>query len=257
MGNIDLKKVFVKNPKNPVKNSSKRKMSSGYKPISSPPVEVGWSASLEKTLDTLSKSWPEVALKVGMTSATHPLDLAKTLIQIGHEPIAPKHTKTWLGRPALSLPSVFIYMGHIRRRDGFLGLYRGLGPKLVSMGVSSVVSDQFAQLWPKSQYEDTEDDELDEEQKRQKAIDAAIKEIMERFAIIAVTQPLHVVVVRAMASFVGQESDYNNIFSGLVSIYRESGKQFSVRLKQNRPKNCPKIVPKNAKKSPKKSPKKK
>ena len=40
-------------------------MSSGYKPISSPPVEVGWSASLEKTLDTLSKSWPEVALKVG------------------------------------------------------------------------------------------------------------------------------------------------------------------------------------------------
>ena len=75
-----------------------------------------------------------------MTSATHPLDLAKTLIQIGHEPIAPKHTKTWLGRPALALPSVFIYMGHIRRRDGFLGLYRGLGPKLVSMGVSSVVS---------------------------------------------------------------------------------------------------------------------
>jgi len=198
-------------------------MSSGYKPISSPPVEVGWSASLEKTLDTLSKSWPEVALKVGMTTATHPLDLAKTLIQIGHEPIAPKHTKTWLGRPALALPSVFIYMGHIRRRDGFLGLYRGLGPKLVSMGVSSVVSDQFAQLWPKSQYEDTEDDELDDEQKRQKAIDAAIKEIMERFAIIAVTQPLHVVVVRAMASFVGKESDYNNVFSGLVSIYRESG----------------------------------
>ena len=91
-------------------------------------------------------------------------------------------------------------------------------------------SDQFAQLWPKSQYEDTDDDELDEEQKRQKAIDAAIKEIMERFAIIAVTQPLHVVVVRAMASFVGKESDYNNVFSGLVSIYRESGKQFSDRL---------------------------
>ena len=78
-----------------------------------------------------------------MTTATHPLDLAKTLIQIGHEPIAPKHTKTWLGRPALALPSVFIYMGHIRRRDGFLGLYRGLGPKLVSMGVSSVVSGKF------------------------------------------------------------------------------------------------------------------
>ena len=67
------------------------------------------------------------------------------------------------------------------------------------------------------------DDELDEEQKKQKAIDAAIKEIMERFAIIAVTQPLHVVVVRSMASFIGQESDYNNVFSGLLQIYRENG----------------------------------
>ena len=46
---------------------------------------------------------------------------------------------------------------------------------------------------------------------------------MERFAIIAVTQPLHVVVVRSMASFVGQESDYNNVFSGLLSIYKENG----------------------------------
>ena len=87
-----------------------------------------------------------------MTSATHPLDLAKTLIQIGHEPIAPKHTKTWLGRPALALPSVFIYMGHIRRRDGFLGLYRGLGPKLVSMGVSSVVSGKGLSSKPSGNY---------------------------------------------------------------------------------------------------------
>ena len=47
-------------------NSLKEKMSSsGYRPISSSPVPVGWSASLEKTMDTLSKSWPEIALKVG------------------------------------------------------------------------------------------------------------------------------------------------------------------------------------------------
>ena len=90
--------------------------------------------------ETFFQNSSKITFFSGMTSATHPLDLAKTLIQIGHEPIAPKHTKTWLGRPALALPSGFIYMGHIRRRDGFLGLYRGLGPKLVSMGVSSVVS---------------------------------------------------------------------------------------------------------------------
>ena len=58
-----------------------------------------------------------------MTSATHPMDFAKTLIQIGFEPVAPKQTRTWMGKPALSLPNVFLYMGHIRRRDGYLGMY--------------------------------------------------------------------------------------------------------------------------------------
>ena len=142
------------------------------------------------------------------------------MIQVGFEPIAPKQTRTWLGKPALSLPSVFVYAGHIRKRDGFFGLYRGLGPKLVTMGVSAIVSDQFAQFWPKSKFEDKEDEELNDEEKQQKAIDAVIKEIMERFAVIFVTQPLHVVTVRAMASFVGNEGEYGNLLSGLGAIYR-------------------------------------
>ena len=71
--------------------------------------------------------------------------------------------------------------------------------------------------------EDKEDSELTDEEKQQKAIDAAIKEIMERFACILVTQPLHVVTVRAMASFVGNEQEYNGILEGLKTIYRENG----------------------------------
>ena len=46
---------------------------------------------------------------------------------------------------------------------------------------------------------------------------------MERFACILVTQPLHVVTVRAMASFVGNEQEYNGILEGLKTIYRENG----------------------------------
>ena len=71
--------------------------------------------------------------------------------------------------------------------------------------------------------EDKEDSELTDEEKQQKAIDAAIKEIMERFACIVVTQPLHVVTVRAMASFVGNEQEYTGILEGLKTIYRENG----------------------------------
>jgi len=204
-------------------------MASDYGPIghSYPPLPIGWSASFQKSWDSLGKSWPHIALKVGMTTAAHPFDLAKTLIQIGFEPIPPKQSKSLspfsFGKPVLSLPSVFVYTGHIRKRDGFLGLTRGLGPKLVTMGVSALVSDQFAQHWPKSALEDIDEEELSEEQKQQKAIDAVIKEVMERFTIIVVTQPLHVVTIRAMASFVGQENDYGNILSGLATIYKENG----------------------------------
>ena len=92
-------------------------------------------------------------LFLGVTAATHPFDLAKTLIQIGHEPLAPKPTRSIFGTPQLSLPSVFVYIGHIKKKDGFFGMYRGLVPKLVTLGASAVVSDQFAQNWPKSKCE--------------------------------------------------------------------------------------------------------
>ena len=71
--------------------------------------------------------------------------------------------------------------------------------------------------------EDKPDEELTDEEKQQKALDAAIKNIMERFACIVITQPLHVVTIRAMASFVGSEEEYNGILHGLVTTVKENG----------------------------------
>ena len=48
-----------------------------------------------------------LALKAAGTFVFHPMELSKVLIQIGHEPLAPRNTKTLLGRPALAYPSVF------------------------------------------------------------------------------------------------------------------------------------------------------
>ena len=58
----------------------------------------------------------------GVTATTHPFDLAKTLIQIGQEPLAPKPTRSIFGTPQHSLPSVFVYIGHIKKKDGFFGM---------------------------------------------------------------------------------------------------------------------------------------
>ena len=48
-----------------------------------------------------------LALKAASALAFHPTEYAKTLIQLGHEPMPMTHTKTLMGRPALALPSVF------------------------------------------------------------------------------------------------------------------------------------------------------
>ncbi len=96
---------------------------SHYRPIISPSGDSS---------NPLGKSqWTGLVFRAGLTTLTHPIEYAKVLIQIGHEPIAPKNTKTFFGKPALALPSVFQYIGHIKKKDGLLGLYNGLAPRLV------------------------------------------------------------------------------------------------------------------------------
>ena len=169
-------------------------------------------------------------LKVATSTLAHPIEFAKVLIQIGHEPVDPKHTKTLMGRPALSLPSVFGYIGHIRRRDGFLGLYRGCPTKLFGIGVSTVVSDkvkntlegkQFFVNNPEILTRDEED--LIADEKLSKTADDAIKDMAEKMACLILTQPLHVCTVRAMAQFVGNETKYDGVIGNIVSVYQENG----------------------------------
>ena len=51
--------------------------------------------------------------KSAMTVVMHPIDYAKTLMQIGYEPLAPVASHTIFWRPVLRLPSVFAYMGFV------------------------------------------------------------------------------------------------------------------------------------------------
>lgn len=90
--------------------------------------------------------------------------------QIGHEPVAPSPGTSIFGRKVLCYPNLFKYrehsacmqlkslvfnafyfplVGHIRKQDGFFGMYRGLMPRLaggligtyVTASVSVVSSD--------------------------------------------------------------------------------------------------------------------
>lgn len=199
---------------------------SSYEPISCP---VSSSKSMTESIP-IPESLQGPLLKVGASTLAHPIEFAKVLIQIGHEPVDPKHTKTLMGRPALSLPSVFGYIGHIRRRDGFLGLYRGCSTKLIGIGVSTVVSDKVKNALEGKQFfvKDpkiltSDEDDLTAEEKLSKTMDDALKDMAEKMACLILTQPLHVCTVRAMAQFVGNETKYDGVFGNIVSVYRESG----------------------------------
>ncbi len=38
-------------------------------------------------------------------------------------------------------------MGHIRKRDGFLGLYAGFGPRILEMGAAHYTTVAFNKVW--------------------------------------------------------------------------------------------------------------
>ena len=48
-----------------------------------------------------------LAIRLGSAVVFHPFELSKVLMQLGHEPIAPRQSKTLFGTPKLALPSVF------------------------------------------------------------------------------------------------------------------------------------------------------
>lgn len=77
--------------------------------------------------DSDKSSW----LLVAATVIAYPFDLAKTLIQIGYEPLPPYPTRNLWGRPRLALPGVFTYLGYIIRDDGQgSAMFRGLSYRI-------------------------------------------------------------------------------------------------------------------------------
>ncbi|GFG32428.1 hypothetical protein Cfor_02528 [Coptotermes formosanus] len=142
---------------------------------------------------------------------------------IGHEPIPPYATKTLLGRRTLALPNVFQYIAYIRRVDGFVGCYRGLGPKLCANTISSIT---YQKLYERTVEEVTvgeEDDEAAEDKRERIFITDVSRDVVCRTVAIVASQPFTVIAVRMMAQFVGGETKYCGIFSSIREIFQENG----------------------------------
>ncbi|ROT63445.1 Mitochondrial carrier-like protein 2 [Penaeus vannamei] len=170
-------------------------------------------------------TWMHVIVRVFLNSTTHPIEYAKVLIQLGHEPLEPYKSRTVFGREALYYPSVFGYSdcAH-KKRDGFLGCYRGLTPKLAANIVSGVA---FQRVTENIQFKELDGEvnieELNMKQRTQRFLQNTARESAGRAAAILVSQPFHVIAVRSMAEFVGEDGQYVGVFTSVGVIYREQG----------------------------------
>ncbi|KAJ8985552.1 hypothetical protein NQ317_019936 [Molorchus minor] len=167
--------------------------------------------------------WSNYALRIIINTASHPFEYAKVLIQIGYEPIAPRPGKTFFGKPALKLPNIFEYVKHIKSVDGFTGCYNGLAPKVCGNLLSAIATQKLLDYLEPPKDDDELDEELTEEQKRERFIKSVKCDIVTHTAAIVISQPFHVITVRMMAQFIGRETKYNGIFSSVKEIYQQNG----------------------------------
>merc|ERR1712179_423210 len=121
------------------------------------------------------------------------------------------------------------HCGHIRKRDGLLGLWRGVTPKMLSLAVAHLASDKFNQLYPpEPELKEEEEEAMSMEEKQERFVRMTLRDIACKMTCVIVSQPLQVLAVRSMAEFVGGEDKFSGgltagLYGGCVSIIQENG----------------------------------
>ncbi|VVC32581.1 Hypothetical protein CINCED_3A014322 [Cinara cedri] len=156
-----------------------------------------------------------------LRSITHPLDYARFLVQIGHEPLSPYYYRSMFGGKRLIYPNLIVYAKHIYSVDGFKGLYTGFGPKIIGICVEHFSTSLVAEYIKTDKSQNVQfDSEL--ELWKNCAINTS-KEIICTATSIILSHPLQVVSMRMMAQFVGYEHRYMYVLQSILLINREEG----------------------------------
>lgn len=164
--------------------------------------------------------WSTIVAGASMTVVSHPFSYVKTLIQLGYEPLEPVLKKDLFFRKKLMYPGVFAYINVIKDRDGFIGLFRGVAPRVLANATMSITYGQM-----KNNLEIEEVDPAVEEKPRDLPLISysLAKESVARCTAVVVSHPFHVVAVRCMASFVGDNQLFASPWACIKQTYEEDG----------------------------------
>uniref|UniRef100_A0A182N987 Mitochondrial carrier n=1 Tax=Anopheles dirus TaxID=7168 RepID=A0A182N987_9DIPT len=186
--------------------------------------------------------------RLACSSALYPLEYAKTLIQLGYEPIAPRPGRTLFGARRLMLPNIFQYAAYIKSVDGFTGCFRGLSARLAGNILSSYYGDRLAMVvmgcfssecstgshpaeeidfvWDNITYEF-----VDEYMARPAAVprgpvavpSGLMYKAVRHCCGVIISHPFHVISIRMMAQFIGREHMYDGLFGSIKEIWAREG----------------------------------
>ncbi|XP_065184538.1 mitochondrial carrier homolog 2-like [Sycon ciliatum] len=163
----------------------------------------------------------QVAFQTCLSTVAYPFHVVRTLVQVGHEPLPSTVGKTWFGfgSNAYFLPNCLTYSGHIRRTDGYAGLYRGLVPYVVNGGLQQISSRYLNDLIPTVKKDsNASTSEFTVDVVKDVARSAAIRTV-----VMVLGHPLHVINIRMVVYFVGRESAYSSFMGAVRSIYEDEG----------------------------------
>uniref|UniRef100_A0A182MSG8 Mitochondrial carrier n=1 Tax=Anopheles culicifacies TaxID=139723 RepID=A0A182MSG8_9DIPT len=184
----------------------------------------------------------DAALRFGFrivsSTVLHPLHYAKTLIQLGYEPIAPRPGRTLLGARRLMLPNIFQYAAYIKSVDGFTGCFRGLSASLLGNVLSSFYAERLAVVLlgkPTKRSDSKECNtieliyaDIEQHLERKDCNDETpsgglLHKAVTHVCGVIISHPFHVISIRMMAQFIGREHVYDGLFGSIKEIWANEG----------------------------------
>ena len=168
----------------------------------------------------------------------YPIQVVRTLIQVGHEPLAPREFKSFLWNSRyIGYPGFFSYVKYIYRAHGLTGLYSGsqhfvgsqitfvLATEILKEPTEDLVNKYCARigLTPEPDIPDNEDGVSDVKHIMKRGIRNFVVSSIVDTAATVISHPLRVVALRSISQLVGGETIYSGFFFPYVEVVAEEG----------------------------------
>jgi carrier protein len=173
-------------------------------------------------MDALGVSLPDFASRMVGTSVSaiisSPMSVIRTLIQLGHEPIAPKPHVNFIGQNGFLRPGMIKYGKELVSTHGYKALFIGIEARLIEAYVSDLMLARTKEAL-KNAVTDVDGDE-------NAKVPVVTEIVMESTALcgaIIVCHPFKVIGTNMIAQLVGGENVFIGIYGSLVHLYDEEG----------------------------------